>query len=344
MSISIRRPKLSETSQIIRMWQISFGDSDEFTKWYFENRYSPARTLAAFDGDKAVASMQLFERTFRIRDNLIPCRFIVGACTLPEYRRQGLMRALLAQAAQSYGAITLYPADTQFYKKLGWGTFAYSYKITVQPDDKQDIKNCAAYDDINIKELYELFKQKIASYPTALGRSIRDMYLWCAGELADGSKILHMDGSYAIYKEEQNKIKVSEAVLRDNDLKYIASCLSKYGKPVEFSLSEPYEEAQAVPGGMLRLNPDVLEGLKAPEGADRECAVYITDPLRVCSGGYRIEAKCGIYRVTRTDDYEEAMDIGEFSSIAAGGIKYTGRGFKMKKLFPDSDTACFDKY
>ena len=89
----------SETSDhILEMWRVCFGDSQPYFDIYFREKYSNKNTLAYFEDNKAVASLQLLSYNFTYCDTEIPIAYISGACTLPEARKKGYMAALLIRA------------------------------------------------------------------------------------------------------------------------------------------------------------------------------------------------------------------------------------------------------
>ena len=82
-------------TQILDMWKVCFGDSQPYFDIYFKEKYRDENTLAYFEGDKAVASLQLLYYNFTYCDTEIQIAYISGACTLPEARKKGYMEALL---------------------------------------------------------------------------------------------------------------------------------------------------------------------------------------------------------------------------------------------------------
>lgn len=83
--------------QILEMWRICFGDSQPYFDIYFREKYKNENTLAYFDGDKAVASLQLLFYNFTYCGIEIPVAYISGACTLPKARKKGYMAELLVR-------------------------------------------------------------------------------------------------------------------------------------------------------------------------------------------------------------------------------------------------------
>lgn len=80
------------------MWKTVFGDSDAYMDIYFREKYRNNRTLAYFEGDKAVASLQMLPYQFTFCGTEIPTAYISGVCTLPEARKKGYMAELLLKS------------------------------------------------------------------------------------------------------------------------------------------------------------------------------------------------------------------------------------------------------
>ncbi len=84
--------------QIRRMWKTVFGDSDAYMDIYFREKYRNNRTLAYFEGDKALASLQMLPYQFTFCGAEIPVAYFSGICTLPEARNKGYMAQLLIKS------------------------------------------------------------------------------------------------------------------------------------------------------------------------------------------------------------------------------------------------------
>ena len=87
------------TMPLVRqMWKTCFGDADDFLDILFKYKYRNENTLIYFDGDKAVASLQMLPYTMTFYGEEIPFAYLAGLCTLPEYRRRGYMDQLIHRA------------------------------------------------------------------------------------------------------------------------------------------------------------------------------------------------------------------------------------------------------
>ena len=114
--------------QILEMWRVCFGDSQPYFDIYFREKYSDENTLAYFEGDKVVASLQLLYYNFTFCGVEIPIAYISGACTLPQARKKGYMEALLKRtfhelAKKNIPLSLLVPEENwllAFYDKYGY--------------------------------------------------------------------------------------------------------------------------------------------------------------------------------------------------------------------------------
>ena len=94
----IRLAKQKNKQKIREMWKICFNDSEKFMDLYFSEKYRNENTLIYFEGNQAVASLQILPYQFTFCNEEIPVSYISGACTLPEYRNRGIMNKLLPAA------------------------------------------------------------------------------------------------------------------------------------------------------------------------------------------------------------------------------------------------------
>lgn len=117
------------TMPLVRlMWKTCFGDADDFLDILFKYKYRNENTLIYFDGDKAVASLQMLPYTMTFYGEEIPFAYLAGLCTLPEYRRRGYMDQLIHRAH--------YVIDP-----FRWTTFRSSYVFQNIDERAKEINN-----------------------------------------------------------------------------------------------------------------------------------------------------------------------------------------------------------
>lgn len=115
-------------SQILEMWRVCFGDSQPYYDIYFKERYKNESTLAYFEGEKVVASLQLLPYNFTYCDTEVSIAYISGACTLPAARKKGYMGELLKRTfheleKKNIPLSILVPEEEwllSFYNKFGY--------------------------------------------------------------------------------------------------------------------------------------------------------------------------------------------------------------------------------
>ena len=113
-----RRTKSEEAR---RLWQLSFGDSDEFLDRYFDRLYREEDVLLAEDEGTAIGHLQFPELTLSLGEETLPAGYVVAVCTHPDYRGKGIMRPLLHEAlrrekARGDAVSVLLPAEEWLYR------------------------------------------------------------------------------------------------------------------------------------------------------------------------------------------------------------------------------------
>lgn len=132
----IRFANNQTTSLVRQMWKTCFNDTDEFLDIIFTYKYKNENTLIYFEGEKAVASLQMFPHTINFYKQQIPFSYLAGLCTLPEYRKRGYMSQLIYKAHQTMRErniplAILIPAEAWLYKFYE----AYEYEQVFEKDN-----------------------------------------------------------------------------------------------------------------------------------------------------------------------------------------------------------------
>lgn len=113
-----RRTKSEEAR---RLWQLCFGDSDEFLDRYFDLVYREEDVLLAYDGSNAIGHLQFPELALALGEETLPAGYVVAVCTHPDHRGKGIMRPLLQEALRREKArgdvvSVLLPAEEWLYR------------------------------------------------------------------------------------------------------------------------------------------------------------------------------------------------------------------------------------
>lgn len=132
-----------DKQQIIDLWRLSFNDSEEFIRLYFDRVYKEENTLVIEKNGQVVSALQMLPYTMTYYGTEISVAYISGACTLPSMRGKGLMRQLLQNAFEemkyrSVAITALIPAEPwlfDYYQEQGYTeAFDYSENVYVRPE------------------------------------------------------------------------------------------------------------------------------------------------------------------------------------------------------------------
>jgi len=84
--------------EIYGLWQDCFGDSKEYTDFYFKWKVKDNRILTIYKGETLCSMLHLNPYLLSVRGKEVSANYIVGVATKKEERRQGLMKILLEKA------------------------------------------------------------------------------------------------------------------------------------------------------------------------------------------------------------------------------------------------------
>ena len=130
-----------------RLWARCFPGDEAFSDWYFQHIWRAEHTLLLRQGGHLAAMTQRLPYRMVDRGQTLPVTYIYGACTAPEYRRQGLMRTLLEHSFQldvqhGRAASTLIPQQPwlfDFYAQFGYRPAFYVREGTLEREQVQRI-------------------------------------------------------------------------------------------------------------------------------------------------------------------------------------------------------------
>ena len=112
------------TEQLKQLWQLAFGDGEEFIGLFFKTAYAPERCLYLTEQAQITAALYWLDCEYDGQKQA----YIYAVATHPEHRGKGLCRKLMDTAhqrlkEQGYHAALLRPADAgleRMYRKMGY--------------------------------------------------------------------------------------------------------------------------------------------------------------------------------------------------------------------------------
>lgn len=110
---------------LMEAWKVCFDDPPAFIQWNFQHNYHPEDTLIAQVGDTPASNLQLMPHRIRLRGFDYDINYVSGVATLPQYRKQGLVRELFSFALpemirRGHPISLLVPFHYPFYEKFGY--------------------------------------------------------------------------------------------------------------------------------------------------------------------------------------------------------------------------------
>ncbi len=179
----------SEDKQVLmEMWKICFGDTDEYIDLIFSNKYKNENTLIYFQEDRAVACLQMQPYTIRMYNEIIPFYYLVGLCTLPEYRNKGYMGKLINESfnvmkSRNIPLSILVPAEDWlygYYEKFG---FVQTFDKGVNPVNLKSIIQEYPY---NPDKAFNVFDAQYQKEDFTVLKTEKDFYIIVKEYIADG--------------------------------------------------------------------------------------------------------------------------------------------------------------
>lgn len=176
----LRKIEPHDCAQAAALWRQIFGDSEEFTDWYFQKRFGPGHSFAAFDGETLV-SMTLGRTTqIRVEGKIRNALLISGVSTLPQYRGGGLMHRLVQMQlddakAAGFACCYLHPVSETLYQKLGFETGTDA--LLISSDETREHKPFTLAEGVNLPDLCAVYDAALRTHD---GMQQRDAAEFCA--------------------------------------------------------------------------------------------------------------------------------------------------------------------
>ena len=139
-------------------------------------------TLLAWEGERPVSCVQIFTKEIRLRGETVALGGIGSVGTDPEYRRRGLARSLLSEAAADMErrgmALALLFGDENLYRRLGWVTLPRQLISVHAPDpapQTPDDLRVRAFESDDLPSVRALYDDYCGGLD---GTTVRDEAYW----------------------------------------------------------------------------------------------------------------------------------------------------------------------
>ena len=145
-----------EVEPVYEMYQKIFEDPEDFARYYFEEVYASNEVLLAQEDQKILGMMHLNPYRIRAGKETYTLNYIVAVAVWKEYRRQGIMAAMLKKCLndmhQKKQPFTyLMPADRAYYEPFQF-TFVMDWEETeINLSNSADRIIPASQQDMNLQ-------------------------------------------------------------------------------------------------------------------------------------------------------------------------------------------------
>ncbi|MEG0468561.1 GNAT family N-acetyltransferase [Amedibacillus sp. YH-ame6] len=219
----IRETLVNEKNEVFDLWKLSYPTQNEtYLKFYFDEIFDQGVGIVKEQDGKIVSSLQMNYHVFQFHGKQLKASYILGASTLPDYRRRGHMRSLMQSIldeASHNCLITLIKAfNPKVYDHFGFDVVYYRKGYTLTRESLHKVTTQRVSEDCEAKELLETYRRFIVRFDGYYARDIK-YYETLLKELELKQKhILVYRGEhneiqgYIIYQVKKNDVVVQEAI------------------------------------------------------------------------------------------------------------------------------------
>ena len=195
MTIEIRPPVEDELRAAMEAAEGAFGSELEDSGWERERKILPSsRSLAAYDGDKAVGLAAAYAFDLSIPGGELPCAGVTWVGVLPTHRRRGILRDFMRRQlddVHGWGEplAALWASEASIYGRFGYGAAVPGFVAKSNPRRftlKHDPPSNLSVRLTDAEEAYRLFPPIYDRFRTGrAGMLSRSETWWKELRLAD---------------------------------------------------------------------------------------------------------------------------------------------------------------
>ena len=244
--------------ELKNFWKLMFGDADFFVNLFFEKKFEPDKTLIFKDKGKIIATLFMNLYKFRFWGESVPCYYLSGLATLPEYRRRGVMSQLIKYSDEimkqrNIPLAILIPSNSTIYNYYR----KFDYEQVFAPNENSEIpfeKILTSNGDLHsaYKNFLQLFENKDFTIEKTFNDFCTIINDWelegrpPKRDVAGMAKLINADFLFNIYKTKTKfninlNISDSEDISLNNNELYVNLrnlCRLLFGFQIPTALSE----------------------------------------------------------------------------------------------------------
>ena len=272
----IRLASENDIVALRNIWQVCFGDTDDYLDLYFNNCFNIGHTYVYLDGNKPISMLTILPVDYHINGRNEKLGYIYAAATLPQFQGSGIMAKMLEFAKmlakkQGLYGLCLVPGGEElfsYYKKHGFNTTFYhrvgEYAYNVVKVADTSINKLSASEYIEKRDSFSR-KYNFLHFSS-------EMNVYIAKELEfTGHFFISGSEFYACIRENHGQKYIRELICKDENLENALNVIcSWYKADIKVRLPSDIEFAET------KLTPYAMTWIveKAKLTKETDCIKY----------------------------------------------------------------------
>lgn len=291
-----------------RLWNNCFVDSEAFTTFYFNRRYSDNIHMAIYHNKQMIAGLQMIPYPFYWKGNSMKASYISGACTDPSFRKQGVMHKLIEKThkqmyKEGVALSTLIPAEPwlfNYYEKFGYQSLFKYQKTNVAATSLTDAPN------ITIQRVESLTTEQYLYADNAM-RSRNCSILHTEKDIADVIDALQLDKGAIIVAKYAEKLGGIAFVENQEGTIIVKELLSHLQQNIAELAVNPNAHAEGIQMEFKELEASLCEVTNALLSS--ACTLFQVEELI----WYKPTAKSQLYLNATNDSKKDSYSANQIS-------------------------------
>lgn len=242
----LRTATSEDKSALVALWEQAFGDTSDTVETFFQLCGTFRNTLVAQVDGKVRAALYLLENQLQVQETVYRAAYIYAAATETDYRKNGLMTALLAFADEiavqrQFDFLFLTPAEDGLFSYYGKRGFQSAFAKQVARVPRADLEHAAGkpLNAVN-GEQNEQVSRHIALRGGAhilwsdavlrFDRFLRETY---------NVQYRLSPNGFTVYETEEDAVTATEFCFADGGFSALANLLLQNTKAAQFTLCAP---------------------------------------------------------------------------------------------------------
>lgn len=223
----IREARCGDKQEIFNLWKSCYPTQNEdYLKFYFQYIYDYGVSIVQEQDDQIISSLQMNYHVVSLLGKQLKCGYLLGASTLPDYRRRGhmhmLMDSMLDEAGHNCLLSFMKAFNPKAYAQFGFEVVYYRKAYTIPRDNLNKVSTTHVSSTTTAEELLHVYRQFMMRFD---GGYVRDQryYEMLLRELELKQKQLfvyrdahHEVSGYCIVQVKKNETIVQEAVYMES--------------------------------------------------------------------------------------------------------------------------------